>query len=321
MSYADDEAMARFYPYASHAQVLRDHPAFEWNAVIDRSEDALRAARERYGVELATTDASACASFAPEVAVVATPPGERFELLEALPSLRAVIVEKPLGRSEAEALRFVAECERRNIVVQVNLWRRADALFRSLAPSLESRIGNVQMGFAVYGNGLQNNGTHIVDFLRMLLGEVRFVQAVSSPVEAHGPIAGDIHVSFAMTMSSGPVVQVAPLGFRHYRENGIDLWGDAGRLTILQEGLYVAVARRTPNRAMTGEHEVTSDSPELLTPTVGRAFYEMYDDLARVLSKGGDVCSPASSALRSTKVIDAVIASAERSGARIELDK
>src|SRR5438067_588095 len=82
MSYADDEAMGRHYRYASHAQVLRDHPSFEWGAVVDVAPEALRAARERWGVKIATADLAECAAYAPDVAVLATPPAERLRQIE-----------------------------------------------------------------------------------------------------------------------------------------------------------------------------------------------------------------------------------------------
>lgn len=48
--YAEDPAMARHFPYATHAQVLRDHPGFDWRAVVDPSVDALAAARDGWNV-------------------------------------------------------------------------------------------------------------------------------------------------------------------------------------------------------------------------------------------------------------------------------
>jgi predicted dehydrogenase len=318
LGYGADPVMAKHYPYATHAQVLRDHPAFALGAVVDRSDEALRLAREDYAVAITSNRVEDCIAWAPEVAVLATPPSERLGFVAALPSLRAVLVEKPLGRDEKEAQRFLDECTAKGILVQVNLWRRADRVFRELAHDLERRIGRVQGGFALYGNGLHNNGTHVVDFLRMLLGEIVSVQATGPAGPAHGPIPGDVHVPFVLRFASGVIVQASPLDFREYRENGIDLWGTEGRLTILQEGLTIAVAPRRENRAMSGEREIASDAADLLAPSVGRAFYEMYDDLARALREGTPLCSPATSAMRSTAIVDAIERSANEGGRSVE---
>lgn len=319
LGYADDPVMARHYPFATHAQVLAAHPAFEWGAAVDLSEDARRAARERWGVpRVAARVEEVAAEYAPEVAVLATPPESRLEILERLPSVRAVLVEKPLGRTVAEGEAFLAWCRERGVPVQVALWRRADAGFRELAATLRDRIGQPQAAFALYGNGLLNNGTHVVDFVRMLLGEVVAVQAAAGIAPyREGPIRDDVNVPFHLALASGAGVSVQPLRFEHYRENGVDIWGESGRFSILQEGLRMRWYPRRENRGMQGEREVDSDAAVEVPSTVGHAFYALYTDLADALREGTSPCSPGESALRTARVVQAVLDSAASGGAAV----
>jgi predicted dehydrogenase len=319
--YADDPVMARHYPFATHAQVLAAHPAFAWNAVVDPAEAARAAARERWKVQEVVSSIDELGRRGDvDVAVLATPPESRLGLIEKLQGLKAVLVEKPLGVTRSDAERFLDGCCRRGILVQVNLWRRADRTFRALAAGgMDERVGRPQAVFCVYGNGLLNNGTHMVDFARMLFGEVEFAQAAGTPVPCGGPIAGDVHVPFSLGFLSGLVLSAQPLGFENYRENAIDIWGERGRLHIAQEGLGLYRYLRQPNRAMNGESEIASDQPEILPSTVGRAFYEMYDNLAAAVRNGEPLWSPGDSALRTEEVISAVKESADRGGARVTL--
>lgn len=320
LGYADDPVMARHYPYATHAQVLAAHPAFEWGAAVDVAEPARRAARERWGVPRVGSRVEEVAEYEPEVAVLATPPGSRLGILESLPSVRAVLVEKPLGRSVEEGEEFLAWCRGRGIPVQVALWRRADAGFRDLAATLAERIGRPQAALALYGNGLLNNGTHIVDFVRMLLGEVVEVQAAAGIAPyREGPIDADVNVPFHLALESGTGVSVQPLRFAHYRENGVDIWGESGRFSILQEGLSMRWYPRRENRGMQGEREVDSDAAVEVPSTVGHAFYALYTDLADALRGGTALCSPGESALRTARVVQAVLDSAARGGAPVRM--
>jgi predicted dehydrogenase len=317
LGYADDPIMARHYSYAAHAQVLSTHDRFAWVGVIDPSDEALNAARRRWGVSIAVNGPKQLPSeCSPEVAVIATGPGQRREILDGLPSLRAVLVEKPLGANTADAQAFVGECRRRNIVVQVNLWRRADSLFRRLAGGmLADLIGPVQAVFGVYGNGLINNGTHMVDFVRMLLGEVSSVSVpLGAEVVPTGPIPGDVLVPFSMRLASGKMAMFQPIDFHHYRENSLDLWGEVGRLAIYQEGLRVQSFSRVEHRAMQGEHEVASDRPTDLSATVGDALYHMYTNLADAVASSAPLWSPPDSALTTTSIVDSVFGAA-RAGA------
>jgi predicted dehydrogenase len=321
--FAADPVMARHYPYASHAQVLSDHAEFEWGAVVDRDLGVVDRVRTQWRVPHGgSTIAVACRAYEPEVAVLATPPGERAQIIEELPSLRAVLVEKPLGTTEESSREFLKLCRTRNILVQVNLWRRADERMRDLAARRGALLGDVQAAFALYGNGLHNNGTHIVDLVRMVLGEITHVRSAPETLrDAHGPIPGDVHVAATLVLAGGLTVHIAALDFREYRENGIDLWGTKARLWILQEGLRMALCPRVENRAMQNEREVASDAAEYLPPTCGEAFARMYDNLAAAIRGDAALLSPGESALRSTRVVSLIERSAREGGRQLAVDE
>lgn len=312
--YADDPIMARYYPYATHAQVLQAHPCFEWQGVVDICDCALQTASQRWHIpHVARTVEELARTYSPEVAVLATPPNSRLELLSHLPDLQAVLVEKPLGETRDQSEAFLHECARRNIIVQVNLWRRADELFQRLAGGyMQQLIGETQAVFALYGNGLRNNGTHLVDFARMLFGEVADARIAPRALPCpSGPLPGDVNVPFTLHMESGLCVMAQAVDFRHYRENSFDIWGTEGRISIEQEGLSIRVFPRCPHRATLGEHEISSDCPQLLPSTVGHAFYRMYDNLANALHHHAPLCSPGVSALHTVDIVENLMTQAQ----------
>lgn len=322
--YAEDPVMARYYRYATHAQVLAEHPAFDWIAVVDPDPSAREFAHTRWSVPIVAESVAALGAAAAdiEVVVLATRPETRLHALDAFPNARVALVEKPLGVTYAESAAFLHECRSRNVQVQVNLWRRADRRFRALAAGeLAELVGDIQCASGVYGNGLANNGTHLVDFVRMLLGEVVAVECVghAAPFEA-GPIPGDVNPTFGLTLQSGAVVTLHPLRFEYYRENGLDIWGTDGRLAILNEGLTLSHYARDDNRAMTGEREIVCDAPQSLESTVGNAFYHMFGNMADAVNGTDELWSPGDSALRCAQVVDATLL-ALRTRTRVNLDE
>jgi predicted dehydrogenase len=160
-----------------------------------------------------------------------------------------------------------------------------------------------------YGNGLLNNGSHMIDMVRMMFGEVASATVLERGCWSfNGPIAGDCNPCFALHMASGLTVQFAPLDFRAYRENGMIIWGTEGRLEILNEGLVVQSFPRSPNRAMSGECEIANDALTRLDSTVGDALYRMFDNLVEALDHNDPtrLHSPGVSALESTRWVHAV---------------
>ena len=317
---AGDPAHARAYPYATHAQALRDHPDFDWVAVIDISMAARETARRDWGIAHVAADAATLDIGAEiEVAVVATPPDSRPAVLEAFPKLRAVVVEKPLAEDIAAAETFLAACRARGIAVAVSLPRRYDPGFRALAGGgLDSQIGRPMAAFATYGNGLVNNGTHLVDFVRMLLGEIDMVQAVAGlRATPEGPIPGDGNLPFACRLTTGLAVMVNPVRFAAYREVGLDVWGERGRMQIVHEGLTILNSPPADCRALTGAKEVLHEATRALATGYGSALYQVYENLVAVLAGGQPFC-PGEEALATMRVIEAVRRSAAAGGRAID---
>lgn len=314
--YSADSAMAKYYRFASHAQVLQVHPRLDWRVVVDSDPVARDAARNDWSVPLAVSSLSELGSAAADIdlVVLSTPPAARLGVLGGLPGLRAVLAEKPLGESLISAEQFLAECQARSLFVQVNFWRRADALFRALAEGrLSDLVGQPMAVNCYYGNGLLNNGSHMVDMLRMLFGECSTVQVHDrGNWSVNGPIPGDINPSFALKMCSGLVVSFTPIDFRKYRENGLIIWGTDGRLEILNEGLVIRHYRSAPNRAMTGENEIANDAPVDLSSTVGVALYGVYENLLEALDADdpGLLHSPGGSAIVSARLVDDILQAA-----------
>lgn len=322
--YASDPLMARYYPYSTHAQVLAQHEAFEWRAVVDPNPQARTSARSGWSVPCVAATVSGLGEVASgiEVAVLATPPDTRLSLLDSLPNVKAILVEKPLGVDASGSRSFLGACHARGILVQVNIWRRADETFRALAAGgLHERIGQPQAASILYGNGLLNNGTHMVDFARMLFGEVESVQCVgAAAAQVEGPLPGDANPAFALNFSSGLCANFLPLRFADYRENGLLVWGRRGRLDILNEGLTLAHYPLRPNRAMSGEREIAADCPQVIPSTVGVALRHMYTNLAQTLAGTAALHSSGASAWATSQVVEAV-RQAPLSGERVALTR
>jgi len=289
-----DKKMAKFFPMASHAQVLLVHPGFDWFGIVDPAVKSTD-----WDVPILTLDQCAEAEFA----VLAIPPGGRLGAIKALPNLKAVFVEKPMGDEK-----LLEYCEARDIAVHVNFWRRGDKLFRQLARfRLAACVGKPQAVFATYGNGLYNNGSHLVDFLRMLLGEVTEVKRTTEPVKlgimgcSYPNVQDDWHVGFNLVCGDTPV-SVLPLDFEHYREVGVDIWGTEGRITLFQESLSVFHFAKAPHEGMENQYEVESDNPQNILTTQTTALYNIYDGIL-----SGKSLSTGRNALETHRVLDEVI--------------
>lgn len=318
-----DAKMSKYFKYATHAQVLKSHPNFDWLGVVDPSKDAQAIAQDKWGIAHVGSELEDIVrEINPEVVIITAPPEARLSIINQCPNLKSLLVEKPLNLSGRDGDKLVDACIKRGINLQVNFWRRGDQLFQSLAAGqLSELIGTPSAVFATYGNGIRNNASHMIDFIRMLLGEISMVQANASISRLQSPpLAGDVHVPISLTLETGPVVSVQPVDFNNYREVGLDIWGSLGRLTILQEGLSVRHYPVTENRALENEQEIDSDQGTPLESTVGTALYNLHDNLYAATVQGAPLISSGTSAIRTENIIDAILSSANNSCERVAIE-
>ena len=125
-----DHKMAARFPYASHAQILSVHPGFEWMGVVDNDPMALKQAKAWHVPHVGSGLKEVVTAVRPEFAVLAIGPQHRLDVVRSMPDLRAVMVEKPLGKGGAA---FLDYCDSQGIAVTVNFWRRGVTFFQRLA--------------------------------------------------------------------------------------------------------------------------------------------------------------------------------------------
>jgi predicted dehydrogenase len=313
---AADAKMAHWFPVATHAQALRADDGFDWIGVVDPDPAARKCAENDWQVP-GFADLAAAAGLAPDVLVLAAPPGARTEVLAQFPTVRAAFTEKPLGNRDGETL--LAATDAAGIQLQVNYWRRGDQTLGALSSGgLKSRIGTLQAGTGVYGNGLDNNGSHLIDLIRMLVGEPAWVQAIGDVTQPQtSPIEDDIHTAFALGFDGGAVITVHPLDFSHYREVALDLWGSNGRMSFQQETLNIRHLPRVANRGLENEYEIAADQGTVLPATVADALPRLYRNLHDAVIHGAPLLSPGSSAIVTERIISLIRRSADSGQIRL----
>jgi predicted dehydrogenase len=315
---SDDPLMVAGFRYPNHASVLEAHPRLDLVGIVDPSAEARAAAAGRFPGAQVAGSFDGVSGAAVDIAVLAGPPEGRPAMLAEILAkwqVKAVLLEKPVAIDEAQAQAVDGELRRRGIVGQVNLWRRCDRVIQQLASGqLRQRVGPIQGGMLFYGGGLANNGFHLVDLCRLLLGEIKAVQAVPETAASAGPIAGDVNVDFVLHFHSGAVVHGKALDFSFYRENGVDLWGQLGRLSILNDSRRYRFQPLRPHGTLTGQREVAVDEGEWLPTGYSDALYDIYDDVVDALDRSSETSAPVAEAVRSGAAIAAVFSSLDQGG-------
>lgn len=164
-------------PIKTHAQAYHQHPDFELVATCDVDPDALHLFNANWNIEHGFLDIRDLnAREVPDVISICSPTIEHFRqleiLLQAASPPKVIFVEKPICNTVVELDRLDELNEDRKVTLLANHTRRFDPKHRDLADLIQKKtFGDLVMGHCYYYGGWLNNGTHLIDTLRMLFAE------------------------------------------------------------------------------------------------------------------------------------------------------
>lgn len=252
-------------------------------AVMDADERRAQEVAAKYGVRRATTDvAELLSSNDVEVVYIATP--VRVHAAQAIAAAEAgkhILCEKPLAMTTEECRRIVAAAAANGVKLAVGYMMR----FHSLHQRMQQMIAAGAIGQPVRaranvmgwypdlagawrqdprqggGGVLPDGGTHCIDLLRMMMGEVRSVCARADTLTHRYPV--DDTATLLLTFANGAHGSVevnfnVPGGASHRR---LEVYGTAGGL-ICDDTIG-----QTPDGTMTaylvgkpGEYSATAEA-------------------------------------------------------------
>lgn len=317
-----DFKMGTFYKYQNHYDVIQSHPSFELTCIIEKSEDVRNKAIKELNVPLVLESINQLPKdYVPDIAVICTKPESKYEIIKNLRVNKAILLEKPVGKDLKDSINILKKCKELGVLVQVNLLRRADNTEFLKKKKLLTFLGKIQFVNVIYGNGIKNNGVHVIDFLRLILGEVKSVQSFwnqSSYEEVrNNELKNDLNVFCKLNFKNNISVMMTPINFDFYREIIIDIWGSRGRVEIFQEGLFVRKSKINAHRAMENYKEISIDSSEIIKTKLGTGYYNIYDNLYNAIFNNKKLVSSLDNAIQNERVVDAIIRSSVNKNKKI----
>jgi len=192
-------------------------------------DPAARSRAERWGSPVFADFDEMMRSAKPQVLSFAVPAAEQSALLRRALAYRplAVIAEKPLGLSSAEAEPIVRAFREQGIALIVNYTRR-------FVPAWQRMRGESAISTTIrYAKGLRHNGTHAIDLCRMLFGECLGTRYLAKKTD-YWP--DDPTVSAFLRFERCPEVFLQSLDERCFTLFEADIVAPASRVVVDSDG-------------------------------------------------------------------------------------
>lgn len=289
----------------THARAFARHPGFELLAGVDPNAYQRERFEQQYHLPAYPDCAALLAAVNPEVMALSVPTSLHaatlMQVLAAHP--KAVLCEKPLAQTLTDAQRMVAAAATAGCTLAVNYVRRFDPGVQELKHAIDARqYGEIYKGVAWYSKGLRNNGTHLVDLLRYLLGEANGYALIELGRKWQQL---DPEPDFRIRFGATEVYFLSARGecFSHFH---IELLATGGRLVYADGGSDIR-ARRVCNDPVFSGYRQLDPQNFRFCADMGRYQWHALESLYQHLNNGTALASDGVSALATQELVENII--------------
>lgn len=290
----------------THASGFAGHGGFSLAAAVD--PDPLQRERffAKYDRPAYSTVAELLAHCSPDVLSLAVPTAAHCrifgELVAARP--RAILCEKPIAANVADAGEMLALAEASGCSLLVNYMRRFEPGVLSLRESLRrGDLGTIYKGSVWYTKGLLNNGSHFIDLLQFLLGEVSGFQVISAGCSGGGC---DVEPDVMIRIGDAEVYFLAGRE-ACFSQAQVELIGTRGRILYSAGGAVIETQMSEPDPEYPGY--LGLGVPWSIATDMSRYQWHVLEALHQHLVAGAPLPSDGASALKTLSVVERIVKS------------
>ena len=296
----------------THALAYLRHPGYALAACVDPDDAARTNFMTKWGLKSGyrtLDDALAAERF--DVASVCTPTGTHVATLGRLldAGLMGVFAEKPLDGNSSGARVLGERFERKGVPVIVNYTRRYDPAMKKLKAEIAAReFGALRSAVGWYDRGLMNNGSHLIDLVGYLVGDMP-VPVRADASHDDGP-PNDRSISALLDLDGAPLRMIAGRLQDHARFE-LEFTFAKAVVSIENGGMTVRLRRAVPSRTFPGE--IALERGHEFPTQYGIAMLAALDELAEWRA-GAHLTSDVNSACAAIDVVDGIRRLARENG-------
>ncbi|MDE6312064.1 MAG: Gfo/Idh/MocA family oxidoreductase [Lachnospiraceae bacterium] len=231
----------------THANAFYKNENFILKGFYDVDTEKAKEAAARWQVQAFESLADALENT--DVVSCTVPDAFHFAVLKQVAEfpVKLVFAEKPFTKTEKEAEELCRLYEEKKIPVLINYTRRYVTEFMELKGRI-SEFGRFIRGTGYYGKGILHNGSHMIDFINYLLGDVSLVESADAFVDFE---EDDPSVEAKLRVAEG-VFYMHPLDCNIATLFELDLLFEKGRIRMTDGCGHVEESKVLPSPTFEG---------------------------------------------------------------------
>ncbi len=291
-------------PPLAHVKAYQQHGGFEVEAVIEPDAATRKSFQQRWKLPVDYTSFGELQRTKNhfDVISICSPTIAHASDLESALTLKPKLIfcEKPLTFSLAESRRLATACKETNVILAVaHLRRWAPDIVRLRERLHQGYWGKLRAVQAIYNKGVLNNGSHLIDLLHFLFGELKLT-GVGQPVIDYLP--EDPSVPAMLETTEGVCIQLAVAHAADYALFEVQLITEHGIISMENGGLQWRFRSVTDSRNFNGYRVLTEGTT--ISGEVDLAFKHAISNIYEALTQGSPLASTGETALAAQHVCE-----------------
>lgn len=233
-----DDAAAQPEFAKTHAKAYQKNPHTQVIACVDNNIERAAHFSLRWGIDnYYRCIADIPSDIAIDIVSICSSTDTHKSLIEQVieRSPKVIFCEKPLTLTSSESRMILALLEERGISLIINYSRRWDSKVKELQQNLSTgELGEVRNITAVYNKGLLHNGSHMIDLLRSLFGELSVIHAWDTGINS---LNNDKDISAILKTSDGKDVHLICTDSGDYSQFELTILTSECEIRMLDGGL------------------------------------------------------------------------------------
>jgi predicted dehydrogenase len=268
----------------THAHAYEKHEGFNLLGFIDVDKQKAVQAVALWGGKVFSGLKEAFSEGNVDIVSVAVPDDSHIEVLEELSQfpVKLVFTEKPLAKTAADAERILKLYNGKGIPVAVNYSRRYVPELTKIKADIETGVyGDYLTGTGYYGKGFLHNGSHMIDLIRYLAGEIESITSDYCIIDYY---KDDPSVAAVMTLENGRPFYMQTVDCRLYTIFEIDMLFERRRFRMTNSGFTIEEHSIREGDIYKGYSYMVKT--EEYTSSIGNSLYFAVDNIYNHLLKG-----------------------------------
>lgn len=271
----------------THAHAFFIHPGFKLLGFVDSNAGQAQKAVSIWGGECFNNLEEALHKHRIDVVCLAVPDEHHYPYLQELAhrNIKIIFAEKPLTKTLPEALEIKQLYSSLPISVQLNYSRRFVPEIIMLRKNIRDGLyGRYLSGTGYYGKGLLHNGSHMLDLLLNLLGNVTDYCLIGVMDDFY---EDDPSVSAVLTMAEGAPFFLQSIECRAYTIFEMDLLFKHGRVRLIDSGFVIEEYEIRESSLFAGYRNPVMVSER--GTSLGKSIYYAAENIYQHLDKGEEL--------------------------------